>query len=85
VIKGTYHGTPIVLKRMLRSKINEEQMREFADEILLMMHLRHPNVVQVGCCCNVVFTHFPRLTLRSHTLVLTTTDSALTHACTHDD
>jgi serine/threonine protein kinase len=53
VIKGTYHGTPVVLKRMLRSKITEEQMREFADEILLMMQLRHPNVVQfIGATWN---------------------------------
>ncbi len=47
VIKGTYCGTPVVVKRMLRNKINEDNLRMFGDEIQLMMNLRHPNIVQV--------------------------------------
>jgi len=45
VISGTYHGTPIVLKRMLRSQISEQAMKDFSSEILLMSTLRHPNIV----------------------------------------
>jgi hypothetical protein len=47
VIKGTYCGTPVVVKRMLRNKIKEDNLRMFGDEIQLMMNLRHPNIVQV--------------------------------------
>ncbi|RQM27427.1 hypothetical protein B5M09_009800 [Aphanomyces astaci] len=46
VIKGTYHGTPVVVKRMVRQKIDPDNIRMFADEIQLMMNLRHPNIVQ---------------------------------------
>lgn len=47
VIKGTYCGTPVVVKRMLRNKITEDNLRMFGEEIQLMMNLRHPNIVQV--------------------------------------
>ena len=47
VIKGTYLGTPVVVKRMVRQKIDEDNIRMFAEEIQLMMNLRHPNIVQV--------------------------------------
>ncbi|ETV99798.1 TKL/DRK protein kinase, variant 1 [Aphanomyces invadans] len=53
VIKGTYHGTPVVVKRMVRQKIDPENIRMFADEIQLMMNLRHPNIVQfIGASWN---------------------------------
>lgn len=53
VIKGTYCGTPVVVKRMLRNKINEDNLRMFGDEIQLMMNLRHPNIVQfIGASWN---------------------------------
>lgn len=50
VIKGTYCGTPVVVKRMLRNKITEDNLRMFGEEIQLMMNLRHPNIVQVRTC-----------------------------------
>lgn len=46
VIRCDYFGTNAVLKRMHRNKINEETMANFAQEILLMSDLRHPNIVQ---------------------------------------
>lgn len=53
VIKGTYCGTPVVVKRMLRNKINENNLRMFGEEIQLMMNLRHPNIVQfIGASWN---------------------------------
>ncbi|ETV64372.1 TKL/DRK protein kinase [Aphanomyces astaci] len=53
VIKGTYHGTPVVVKRMVRQKIDPDNIRMFADEIQLMMNLRHPNIVQfIGASWN---------------------------------
>ncbi|KAF4320999.1 hypothetical protein BBO99_00001595 [Phytophthora kernoviae] len=53
VIKGTYCGTPVVVKRMLRNKITEDNLRMFGDEIQLMMNLRHPNIVQfIGASWN---------------------------------
>ena len=47
VIKGMYFGTPVVVKRMLRNKIDEQNLKMFSEEIQLMMNLRHPNIVQV--------------------------------------
>ncbi|KAF0717185.1 Aste57867_2448 [Aphanomyces stellatus] len=53
VIKGTFHGTPVVVKRMVRQKIDRENIRMFAEEIQLMMNLRHPNIVQfIGASWN---------------------------------
>lgn len=53
VIKGTYCGTPVVVKRMLRNKIDENHLRMFGEEIQLMMNLRHPNIVQfIGASWN---------------------------------
>lgn len=53
VIKGSYCGTPVVVKRMLRNKINEDNLKMFAEEIKLMLHLRHPNIVQfIGASWN---------------------------------
>lgn len=53
VIKGTYCGTPVVVKRMLRNKIDENNLRMFGDEIQLMLNLRHPNIVQfIGASWN---------------------------------
>ncbi|CAI5741229.1 unnamed protein product [Peronospora destructor] len=53
VIKGTYCGTPVVVKRMLRTKITQDNLRMFGDEIQLMMNLRHPNIVQfIGASWN---------------------------------
>ncbi|GAB9463837.1 Tkl protein kinase [Globisporangium polare] len=53
VIKGTYCGTPVVVKRMLRNKITEDNLRMFGEEIQLMMNLRHPNIVQfIGASWN---------------------------------
>ncbi|OQR84222.1 protein kinase [Achlya hypogyna] len=53
VIKGTYHGTPVVVKRMVRQNIDPENVRMFAEEIQLMMNLRHPNIVQfIGASWN---------------------------------
>ncbi|OQR83677.1 kinase [Thraustotheca clavata] len=46
VIKGTYCGTPVVIKRMIRQTIDPENVRMFAEEIQLMMNFRHPNIVQ---------------------------------------
>ncbi|CAK4281405.1 unnamed protein product [Aphanomyces euteiches] len=46
VIKASYHSTPVVVKRMPRTAINERSIRIFREEIELMMHLRHPNIVQ---------------------------------------
>ncbi|RHY27659.1 hypothetical protein DYB37_005177 [Aphanomyces astaci] len=55
VIKGTYHGTPVVVKRMVRQKIDPDNIRMFADEIQLMMNLRHPNIVQVHIYIPICF------------------------------
>ena len=46
-------GTPVVVKRMLRTKITEDNLRMFCNEIQLMMNLRHPNIVQfIGASWN---------------------------------
>ena len=60
VIAGTYHGTRIVLKRILRGRITPRNMELFAGELALMTRLRHPNVVMlIGATtdtfCNVGF------------------------------
>ena len=47
VIKAMLLGTPVVVKRMQRTKINTETLRSFVDEIKLMVRLRHPNIVQL--------------------------------------
>lgn len=46
VIKATYLGTPVVVKRMLRSNITKENMSAFTIEAELMAGLHHPNIVQ---------------------------------------
>lgn len=48
VIKAELRGCPVVVKRMLRHKIDEEQIRIFGKEIQLMINLQHPNIVMVG-------------------------------------
>jgi hypothetical protein len=48
VIQGAYYGTPVIIKRMVRQNIDENNIRIFAEEIQRMMNLRHPNIVQVG-------------------------------------
>jgi serine/threonine protein kinase len=45
VIKGTYNGTQVVVKRMRRNRISKQSMEEFANEIKLQVQLRHPNIV----------------------------------------
>ncbi|OQR91638.1 protein kinase [Achlya hypogyna] len=53
VILADYYGTQVVLKRMHRAKISDAAIREFAQEIVLMCELRHPNVVQfIGASWN---------------------------------
>ncbi len=48
VIKAELRRCPVVVKRMLRHKIDEEQIRIFGKEIQLMINLQHPNIVMVG-------------------------------------
>ena len=45
VIKGEYHGTPIVIKKMLQNQINAANVALFANEIQLLSTLRHPNII----------------------------------------
>eukprot|EP00897_Mesotaenium_endlicherianum_P001955 jgi/Mesen1/1788/ME000014S01189 len=43
----TWRGTPVAVKTVLPSLINDQQiMKEFRDEVSLLLKLRHPNVVQ---------------------------------------
>eukprot|EP00937_MAST-01D_sp_MAST-1D-sp2_P004143 g4143.t1 len=46
VIKAKYLGTIVVVKRMLRSNMTEENVKAFTKEAELMNGLRHPNIVQ---------------------------------------
>ncbi|KDO28090.1 TKL protein kinase [Saprolegnia parasitica CBS 223.65] len=45
VIKGEYHGTPIVIKKMLQNQISAANVALFANEIQLLSTLRHPNII----------------------------------------
>ena len=44
VILARYAGSKVVMKRMLRDKISDDNLRRFVDEIKLMVGLRHPNI-----------------------------------------
>ena len=46
VIKATYGGALVAVKRMLRGRIDGENMKEFREEVVLLKGLRHPNIVQ---------------------------------------
>jgi hypothetical protein len=46
VIKASYLGTTVVVKRMLRSNITKENLAAFTIEAELMSGLHHPNIVQ---------------------------------------
>ncbi|OQS03189.1 kinase [Thraustotheca clavata] len=45
VFKGDYHGTPVVIKKMLQSQIDSNNVALFAKEIQLLSTLRHPNII----------------------------------------
>jgi tRNA A-37 threonylcarbamoyl transferase component Bud32 len=50
VIKASYHGTKVVVKRLLRANLTEENVDAFAKEAMLSAGLRHPSIVQfIGC------------------------------------
>ena len=58
VILATLLDTPVVLKRVERSKISQERVRAFVAEIKLMLPLRHPNIVMLigatyNTSCNI--------------------------------
>lgn len=46
VLLGTYSGTRVAVKRLLRHRINECYLRSFVQELELINKLRHPNIVQ---------------------------------------
>ncbi|OQR82569.1 protein kinase [Achlya hypogyna] len=45
VFMGDYHGTPVVIKKMLQQQINATNVALFANEIQLLSTLRHPNII----------------------------------------
>lgn len=58
VFAADYLGTQVVVKRILRGRLNTRNLANFRDEIRLMMTLRHPNIVQLigvshNSYCNV--------------------------------
>jgi tRNA A-37 threonylcarbamoyl transferase component Bud32 len=55
VIKADYLGTKVVVKRMLRNNITQENLEALKTEIVLMEKLRHPNIVQlIGTSFNTI-------------------------------
>ena len=47
VFKATYHGTPVAVKTMhAHHAAAEARVAAFRDEVLLLLELRHPNIVQ---------------------------------------
>lgn len=56
VWKGEWAGTSVAIKKILKVDISEDDLKEFATEILLISKLRHPNVVQfLGACMEPEF------------------------------
>ena len=47
VFKGEYNGTPVAVKKLHRSKLDEAGLRAFRAEFELQLSLRHPNLVQI--------------------------------------
>ncbi len=45
VWQGEYHGTTVGVKRLLRSKLTDERILKFYDEIILLSQLNHPFIV----------------------------------------
>ncbi|KAF0717184.1 Aste57867_2447 [Aphanomyces stellatus] len=53
VIRASYQSAPVIVKRMPKNGISERSIRVFRDEIGLMMHLQHPNIVRfIGASWN---------------------------------
>lgn len=49
VIRATYGGSVVAVKRLLRTRIDEKNIQLVREEVLLLRQLRHPNVVQFVC------------------------------------
>ena len=47
VRRAVWHGTPVAVKRLHRSKINAKDLHRFRRECQLQLGLRHPNIVQL--------------------------------------
>jgi hypothetical protein len=55
VHRAVWHGTPVAVKVLLCKDLDPQVLSEFAQEVLVMARMRHPNVVLfMGAC-----THSP--------------------------
>eukprot|EP00002_Diphylleia_rotans_P032501 TRINITY_DN6834_c0_g1_i1.p1 TRINITY_DN6834_c0_g1~~TRINITY_DN6834_c0_g1_i1.p1 ORF type:complete len:423 (+),score=68.55 TRINITY_DN6834_c0_g1_i1:140-1270(+) len=51
VLLGTYKGTQVAVKKLLRQKMNQKGISDFRREVLVMKNLDHPNILKmVGIC-----------------------------------
>ena len=51
VFKGYWRGTLIAIKRIHRHEFNQNGLRMFKEEAVMMIKLASPNVVQVSAPC----------------------------------
>ena len=47
MLRAEYHGMPVAVKRLHRSKVTEAGLAAFKAEAELMLSLHHPNIVGV--------------------------------------
>ena len=47
VWRASLNGTPVAVKKLHRSKLDEANLKAFRDEFELQLSLRHPNIVQI--------------------------------------
>ena len=45
VFKGSWRGSAVAVKRMFDDGSNEDLVRDFRNEVSMLLHLRHPNIV----------------------------------------
>jgi len=51
VYKGMWRGIEVAVKKLHNTKISDEHLETFLQEITIMSRLRHPNIVLfLGCC-----------------------------------
>eukprot|EP00736_Rhodelphis_marinus_P013915 Rmarinus@m.7316 len=51
VYRGLWKGSSVAVKRLLESKVRDDMLRSFREEVALMASFRHPNIVLfMGAC-----------------------------------
>lgn len=62
---GEYHGTEVAVKKLRAQDVKKQQIEEFAQEVSVMVGLRHPNIVLLMGAC----TDIPNLCIVTGTLL----------------